>query len=79
MPIRQTVSLPTYAEVKADALRQWLHNGSDFGIAVFAGFQQVGAKQLPYLDRRAALLSARAKFAVLRERRRQGITVPRKA
>lgn len=68
MPITQTVTLvlPTYAEILHAERLHLVPKPSMIGLAYVAYYQQQGSKQMPYVDRRAALLSARAKWSIVR-------------
>lgn len=71
MTIRQQVDLPSYAEIRAAAFKMFdAFTPSIFGIQLVAAFQQVGSYHLPYVERREALLSARAKFSYARHLKR---------
>ena len=69
MPITQLVpvELETYAEVRARLQREYTPRPTAFGLSVVAAMRQTQSRKMPYLERRRALLAARAEFSLIRE------------
>ena len=73
MPITQTIKLilPSYEEIRVNTAFT-MRDASDVGLAFVAHFEEQGARAMStekqYVYKREALLQARAKWSLLRER-----------